>query len=264
MRSRHRKWIAGRRWIIAGSKIAGLARIQRLVLKTWLSERSKLLKEVPDTIDSINKEAKCTRKTKEKLLGARKALESSTQKAAIAHESRKLAEEGIAVAEFAFASPREPPDKISPGLDTLEGAKESPSDLDTRVMEREAMPSRVSKIRVVAVTGRFVTPWSTRAQWGPARTASASDEVIVNGYWSKRVNGTTTGVMEATDSISTFAVSAGAGGAVAGVMLVWRVAMSSCSAWSQQTRPSAGVQSSTRKRRIGSQVDWRVLSAHRG
>ena len=41
-----------------------------------------------------------------------------------------------------------------------------------------------------------------------ARTASASDEVTVNGYWSKGVNGTTTGVMEATDSISTFAVSA--------------------------------------------------------
>ena len=34
------------------------------------------------------------------------------------------------MAEFAFASPREPPDKISPGLDTLENAKESPSDLD--------------------------------------------------------------------------------------------------------------------------------------
>ena len=49
--------------------------------------------EVPDTIDSLNKEAKRTRKTKENLLGARKALELSTQKAAIAHERRKLAEE---------------------------------------------------------------------------------------------------------------------------------------------------------------------------
>ena len=49
-------------------------------------------------------------------------------------------------------------------------------------------------------------------------------------------------------------------------MLVWRVAMSSCSVWSQQTRLSAGVQSSTRKREIeksGRQVEWRVLSAHR-
>ena len=84
------------------------------------------VEKVPDTIDSINKEAKCTGTIKEKLLGP---LESSTQKAAIAHERRKLAEEANAVAEFAFASPREPPDKISPGLDTLENAKERPSDL---------------------------------------------------------------------------------------------------------------------------------------
>ena len=164
------------------------------------------------------------------------------------------------------------PDKMSPGQDALEDSTESPSDLDTWVQEREAMPCRVSKFRVVAATGRFVTPWSTRAQWscfgfvcGLARTASASDEVNVNGYWSKRVNGTTTGVMEATDSISTFAENAGAGGAVAGAMLVWRVAMSSCSVWSQQMRPSAGVQLSTREREIERsvrQVDWRVLSAH--
>ena len=114
---------------------------------------------------------------------------TSTQKTAIAHESRTPAGVAITMAEFAFASPREPPDKTSPGPDTLETAKESPSDLDTRVLEREAMPSRVSKYRVVAVTGRFVTPWSTRVQWsrlgficGLARTASASDEVIVNVY----------------------------------------------------------------------------------
>ena len=116
------------------------------------------------------------------------------------------------MAEFAFASPREPPDNISLGVDTIENAKESPSDLDTRVMKREAMPSRVSKYRVVAVTGRFATPWSTRAQWscfgficGLARTASTSDEVIVNGDCPKRVNGTT----DATDPVSTFAVMLG-------------------------------------------------------
>ena len=130
-----------------------------------VAERTiQAVEKVLDTIDSINEEAKCTRKTKEKLLGARKALESSTKKAAIAHESRKLAGVAITMAEFAFASLREPPDKISPGLDTLENAKESPSDLDTRVLEREATPSRVSKYRVVAVTGRLVTPWSTRVQ----------------------------------------------------------------------------------------------------
>ena len=128
------------------------------------------------------------------------------------------------MAEFAFASPREPPDK----------AKECPSDLDTRVQEREAMPRRVSKYGIVAVTSRFATSWITRAQWscftcGPARTASASDEVMVRGCRSKRRNGTTTGVVEVADSIPTFAVNAGAGGAVAEAMLVWRVAMSSCS-----------------------------------
>ena len=82
--------------------------------------------KVPDTIDSINNEAKCTRRTKEKLLGARKALESLTQKAAIGHESRKLAGVAIAVAEFVFANLRESPDKISPGQDALENAKECP------------------------------------------------------------------------------------------------------------------------------------------
>ena len=63
-------------------------------------------------------------------------------------------------------------------------------------------------------------------------------------------------VVEVADSIPTFAVNAGAGGPVAEAMLVWRVAMSSCSVWSRQMRPSAEVQLSTR-------IDWRVLSAHR-
>ena len=96
------------------------------------------VEKVPDTVDSINNEAKC----KEKLLGARKALKSWTQKVA------------VAVAEFAFVSPREPPDKMSPGQDALENAKKCPSDLDTRV---QAMP--------VVVTSRFATPWNTRTQW---------------------------------------------------------------------------------------------------
>ena len=98
------------------------------------------------------------------------------------------------------------------------------------------------------------------------RAASANDEVIVSGYWCKRRNGTTTGVVEVADSIPTFAVNAGTGGAVAKVMLVWRVAMSSCSVWSRPMRPSAEVQLSTRKREIERsvrQVAWRVLSAHR-
>ena len=170
------------------------------------------------------------------------------QEAAIAHESRKLAGVATAVAELVLASPREPPDKMSPRQDALENAEECPSDLDTRDLEREAMPRRVSKYGIVAVTSRFATPWNTRAQWscfyficGLIRTASASDEVMVSGYWSKRGNGTTTGVVEVADSIPSFAVNVGAGGAVAKAMLVWRVAMSSCSVWSRQMRPSAEI-----------------------
>ena len=77
--------------------------------------------------------------------------------------------------------------------------------LRVKVLESEAKLSRVSKCRVVAVTSRVAVPSNTRAQrsclgfiCGLARTASASDEVIVNGYWFKRVSGTTTGMMEAT------------------------------------------------------------------
>ena len=104
------------------------------------------------------------------------------------------------------------------------------------------MPRHVSKYGIVAETSRFVTPWNRRTQWscfgftcGQARIASASDEVMVSGYcWSKRRNGTKTGVVEVADSIPTFAVNAGAGGAVAKARLVWRVAMSACSVWSRQ------------------------------
>ena len=93
-----------------------------------------------------------------------------------------------------------------------------------------------------------------------ARTASAG-EVIVNGHWFRRVSGATTGVVGATDPISTF-VAKPPERCWFGVC----VAMSSCNVWSRQTRPSVGVQSSTRKREIEKswrQVDWRVLSAHR-
>ena len=81
------------------------------------------VEKVPDTIGSINNEAKCARRTTEKLLEAGKALESLTLKVA------------IAVAELAFASPREPPDKMSPGQDAFGNVKECPSDLDARVLD---------------------------------------------------------------------------------------------------------------------------------
>ena len=112
----------------AGSKIAGQARIP----ETRAEDVARAVEEVPDTIDGLNKEVQ--------------VYEACTN-----GNPRSRG--------------REPPDKLSPGLAALQNAKESPSDLDTRFLEREAMPSRVSKFRVVAVTGQFATPWSTRAQW---------------------------------------------------------------------------------------------------
>ena len=166
----------------------------------------QVVEKVPDKIDSLNKEAMCTRPV--------------------------------------FADPtsrgREPPDKISQEQTTFENAKESPSYLDTKVLEREAMLSRVSKFGVVAVTGRFL---GAQLQWscfgficGLAGTSSANDEVIVNGHRSKRVNGTTTGVMEATDSTSTFVANAGAGGAVA------RESAGAAQRWCAVCYPKAGNQ----------------------
>ena len=79
--------------------------------------------EVPDTNDSLSKEAKCTRKTKEKLLGARKAFGPSTRKSAIGHERRRLAEETILVAKSAFVDPgspgRKPPRQDISGTDHI-------------------------------------------------------------------------------------------------------------------------------------------------
>ena len=110
----------------------------------------------------------------------------------------------------------------------------------------------------------FADPMSRGRE--PPDKISQGDEVIVSEYWFKRMKSTTTGMVKTTGSISTFVANAGAGGAVARAMLVWRVAMSSCSVRSQQALPSAGVPSITRKRDIkksASQVDWRLLSAHR-
>ena len=77
-----------------------------------------------------------------------------------------------------------------------------------------------------------------------AQVTGASDEVIVDGCFSKRVGDSTTGVVSTADSVSTFVASVGAGGAVVVVMLVWRVAMSKYSGWSRLTRSSAEAQSS--------------------
>ena len=68
-----------------------------------VAERAvQAVEKVPDKTDSLNKEAKCTRKSKEKLLGARKALGPSAQEATIAHEKKRLAEVAIPVVRSCF------------------------------------------------------------------------------------------------------------------------------------------------------------------
>ena len=95
------------------------------------------------------------------------------------------------------------------------GTKENPSDLGTKVLEREAMASCMSKIAPVPAStlrGAIVAAL--------ARVTSASDEVIVEWCCSKRVVNTTTGMVNTADSVSTFVASVGAGGAVVIMMLV--------------------------------------------
>ena len=75
------------------------------------------------------------------------------------------------------------------------GTKENPSDLGTKVLEREAMASCMSKLAIVPAStlrGAIVAAL--------ARATSASDEVIVDGCCSKRVGNTTTGVVNTADS----------------------------------------------------------------
>ena len=108
------------------------------------------------------------------------------------------------------------------------GTKENPSDLGTKVLEREAMTSCMNKLAIVhasTLRGAIVAAL--------ARMTSAG--------CSKRVENTTTGVLSTAGSVSTFVASVGAGGAVVVMMLVWRAAISG---WRRQTRSSAEAQSS--------------------
>ena len=119
------------------------------------------------------------------------------------------------------------------------GTKENLSDLGTKVLERESMASCMSKLAIVpasTVRGAIVAAL--------ARVTSASDEVMADGCCSRRVGNTTAGVMNRTDSVSTFVASVGAGGAVVVMMLVGRAAMSKYSGWNRQTRSNAEAQSS--------------------
>ena len=118
------------------------------------------------------------------------------------------------------------------------GMKENPSDLGTKVLEREAMATCMSKLAIV--------PASTLRRAivaALARATIASDDAIVDGFSSTRVGNTTPGVNTA-GSVSTFAASAAAGGAVVVMILVWRAAMSKHGGWNRQTRFSAEAQSS--------------------
>ena len=117
------------------------------------------------------------------------------------------------------------------------GTKQNPSDLGTKVLEREAMASCMSKLAIIpsnTLRGAIVAALT--------RVTSASNNVITDGCCSTR-EGNTTSEVNTAGSVSTFAASAGAGGAVVVMMLIWRAAMSKHSAWNRQTRSSAEAQS---------------------
>ena len=89
------------------------------------------------------------------------------------------------------------------------GTKENPSDLGTKVVEKEAMASCMSKLAIIPANilrGAIVA--------AQTRVTSASNNLITDG------------------------------GAVVVMMLVWRAAMSKHSGWNRQTRSSAEAQSS--------------------
>ena len=118
-----------------------------------------------------------------------------TQEGAIARDERRLAEE---------AEGRELPKRPLLEQMTLECAKENPSDLGTKVPENQPRSDQVSRLGIVAVISRFAVLLTTRAKWG---CLDATEMVGAIG------------------SVSALVINAGAGGAVAEMMLVWRAAM---------------------------------------
>ena len=112
---------------------------------------------------------------------------------AIALDEGRLSEEAVLTPE---SRGRELPEWLLLEQTTLECARENPSDLGTKIPESEARSDRVSRLGIVTGTSRFAVLWMTRAEWNCLgvicelkRADSASDEVIVSGYWSKRWNG---------------------------------------------------------------------------
>ena len=115
------------------------------------------------------------------------------------------------------------------------GTKENPSDLVTKVVEREAMASCMSELAIIpANTLRNAIVAAL------TRVTSASSNVLTDGCCLTRVENTTSRVANTAGSVSTFAASVGAGGAVVVMMLVWRAAMTKYSGWNRQTRSSRG------------------------
>ena len=131
------------------------------------------------------------------------------------------------------------------------GTKENPSDLGTKVLEKEAMASCMSKLALVpAGTLRSAIVAAL------TRVTSGSNDVMMDGCCSTRVGDTTAGVVNTADSVSTFVASVGAGGAVVVMMLVWRAALSKYGGWNRQTRSSAEAQSSAREQTLSSAHRW--------
>ena len=115
--------------------------------------------------------------------------EQLTQKVAIAGDEGRLAEEAVLTPE---SRGRELPERLLLEQTTLECAKKNPSDLGTKIPESEARSDRVSRLEIVTLTSRFPVLSLTQAKWNCfgdtcelTRADSASDEVIVSGYWFK-------------------------------------------------------------------------------
>ena len=131
-------------------------------VKDMTEQVTPVTAEVPDATDSLNNEFERVRMGGEQFFGVRDVLEQLIQKVAIARDEGRLAEEAVLTPE---SRGRELPERLLLEQTTLEGAKENPSDLDTRIPESEARSDQVNKLGIVTVTSRFAVLWMTRAKW---------------------------------------------------------------------------------------------------
>ena len=105
--------------------------------------------EVPDATDSLNNEFERVKESGKQFFGVRDVLEQLTQKVAVASDEGRLAEEAVLTPE---SRGKEPSERPLLEQTTLECAKENPSDLGTKVPEREARSDRASRLGIVTVT----------------------------------------------------------------------------------------------------------------